>query len=163
MRASRWVLVASLGALGACQAPITNATPATAKVTVRKIVSASVHVTLRATLDVLTQQGLVLRIADEDAGRVETDYLDLTTVAPDAENYPAPERAVRFIFRIQPDTLGRGSILLVSTVYRPYGGGGEEDNRRRERLVPSDHPGAAYTRKILAKIEEAALGLERTN
>ena len=151
-----------LAALAACSSPNTAATPATAKVTVRKIVSASVHVTMRATLNVLSDQGVALRLTDEDAGRVETEYFDVTQFQPEAQNYPPAERRVRMNFQIRPDTLGRGSILLVSTVYQPYAAG-IEGTRRNEHLVPPDHPGAAYTKKILTKIEEAALGLERGN
>ncbi len=154
--------LALLGFLAACQAPATNATPATAKVTVRKIVAASVHVTIRATLNVLSDQGMGLRIVDEDAGRVETEYFDLTNLQSEAQNYPPAERSVRMLFQVRPDTLGRGSILLVSTVYQPFNSG-IEGSRRSEHLVPSDHPGATYAKKILAKIEEAALGLERGN
>ena len=151
-----------LVAATACASPNTTATPATAKVTVRKIISASVHVTTRATLNVLSGEGLSLRITDEDAGRVETEYIDLTALEPEAQNYPAAERLVRMVFQIRPDTLGRGSILLVSTVYQPYNVG-LQGTRRSEHLVPADHPGATYTKKIVAKIEEAALGLERGN
>jgi len=151
-----------LAALAACSSPNTAATPATAKVTVRKIVSASVHVTMRATLNVLSDQGLGLRLTDEDAGRIETEYFDVTQFQPEGQNYPPAERQVRMSFQIRPDTLGRGSILLVSTVYQPFNVG-VPDSRRREHLVPSDHPGTTYTKKILAKIEEAALGLERGN
>jgi hypothetical protein len=158
----RWMLVAALGVLAACQTPTTNATPATGAVTVRKIVSASVHVTIRATLTVLSNQGVGLRIADEDAGRVETEYFDVTTFQPEAQNYPVVERSIRMMFQVRPDTLGRGSILLVSTVYQPYNVG-IEGSRRREHLVPPDHPGATYTKKILTKIEETALGIERGN
>ena len=154
--------LALLALVVGCQPPTTAATPAAAKVTVRRIVSASVHVTIRATVNVLSQEGLALRMTDEDAGRVETDYFDLTPVAPEAENYPAAERSVRFVFQIQPDTLGRGSILLASARYRPFGAAATE-SRQRERLVPSDHPGATYTRKLVAKIEETALGIERGN
>jgi hypothetical protein len=162
MRPARALLALPLGILAACQAPATNATPAMAKVTTRKIVSASVHVTIRATLSVLSDEGLSLRITDEDAGRVETEYFDVTTFEPEAQNYPQPERLIRMDFQIRPDTLGRGSILLVSTVYQPYAAG-ITGTRRNEHLVPPDHPGAAYTKKILGKIEEAALGLERGN
>lgn len=162
MRPRGWILVAPLGVLAACQTPAARATPGTGAVTVRKIVSASVHVTIRATLNVLSDQGLSLRIADEEAGRIETEYFDLTQLQPEAQNYPEAERSVRMVFQIRPDTLGRGSILLVSTVYQPYNVG-MEGSRRSEHLVPPDHPGATYTKKILAKIEEAALGLERVN
>jgi hypothetical protein len=148
--------------LAACQSPLTTATPATGSVTVRRIVSASVHVTVRATLNVIANEGLALRIADEDAGRVETAYFDVTSHQPEAQTYPVAERQIRMTFQIRPDTLGRGSIMLVSTVYQPYNVG-VEGSRRREHLVPSDHPGTAYTKKVLAKIEEAALGLERGN
>jgi hypothetical protein len=162
MRPLRWILVAPLGVLAACQTPATSATPGTGAVTVRKIVNASVHVTIRATLNVLSDQGLSLRIADEEAGRIETEYFDLTQLQPEAQNYPAAERSVRMVFQIRPDTLGRGSVLLVSTVYQPYNIG-IQGSRRSEHLVPPDHPGATYTKKILTKIEEAALGLERLN
>ncbi len=146
----------------ACASPNTAATPAPANATVRKIVSASVHVTLRATLNVLSDQGVGLRLADEDAGRIESEYFDVTQFQPEAQNYPPVERQIRMNFQIRPDTLGRGSILLISTVYQPFNVG-VAGSRRREHLVPSDHPGATYTKKILAKIEEAALGLERGN
>jgi hypothetical protein len=160
--ARRLALTLALGGVAACQTPATNATPASAKVTVRKIVSASVHVTTRATLNVLSEQGLGLRITDEDAGRVETEYFDVTPFQPEAQNYPQAERSIRMEFQIRPDTLGRGSILLIATVYEPFNVG-VEGSRRREHLVPSDHPGATFTKKILAKIEEAALGIERGN
>ena len=150
-----WLAVAT-----ACASPNTAATPATAKVTVRKIISASVHVTTRATLNVLSDQGLALRLADEDAGRVETEYFDVTAFQPEAQHYPQVERLIRMNFQVRPDTLGRGSILLISTVYQPFTAG-VEGSRRREHLVPGDHPGATFTKKILAKIEETALGLER--
>ena len=151
-----------LAALTACSSPNTAATPATAKVTVRKIVSASVHVTMRATLNVLSDQGVALRLTDEDAGRIETEYFDVTQFQPEAQTYPPAERQIRMNVQVRPDTLGRGSILLVSTVYQPFNVG-ISGSRRREHLVPSDHPGATYTKKILAKIEEAALGIERGN
>jgi len=154
--------LALLGILIACQSPATNATPATANVTVRKIVSASVHVTMRATLNTLSDQGVGLRLTDEDAGRIETEYFDVTQFQPEAQNYPPAERQIRMNFQIRPDTLGRGSILIVSTVYQPFNVG-VAGSRRREHLVPSDHPGATFTKKILAKIEEAALGIERGN
>ncbi len=146
----------------ACASPNTTATPAASNVTVRKIISASVHVTIRATLNVLSNQGVGLRLADEDAGRVETEYFDVTQFQPEAQNYPPAERVVRMNFQVRPDTLGRGSILLISTVYQPFSAG-VAGSRRREHLVPADHPGATFTKKILAKIEEAALGLERVN
>ena len=146
----------------ACASPNTAATPAPAKVTLRKIISASVHVTIRATLNVLSDEGLGLRLTDEDAGRVETEYFDVTTFEPEAQNYPAPERSIRMTFQIRPDTLGRGSIVLISALYQPYRVG-IEGSRRGEHLVPADHPGTMYTKKLLAKIEEAALGLERAN
>ena len=151
-----------LAVAAACSSPNTAATPATANVTVRKIVSASVHVTTRATLNVLSDQGLGLRLVAEDAGRIETEYFDVTQFQPEAQNYPSAERRLRMSFQIRPDTLGRGSIVLISTVYQPYSVG-IEGSTRGEHLVPSDHPGAAYTKKILAKIEEAALGIERGN
>ncbi len=154
--------LALLGLLAACQAPATKATPTTGNVTVRKIVSASVHVTTRATLNVVSEQGLSLRTADQDAGRVETEYFDLTTFQPEVQSYPPAERRVRMDFQIRPDTLGRGSILLVSVVYEPYNVG-LAGTRRRERLVPSDHPGATYAKKLVTKIEDAALGIERGN
>lgn len=146
----------------ACSSPNTAATPAPANVTVRKIVSASVHVTMRATLNTLSDQGVGLRLSDEDAGRIETEYFDVTQFQAEAQNYPPAERQIRMNFQVRPDTLGRGSILLVSTVYQPFNVG-VSGSRRREHLVPSDHPGATYTKKILAKIEEAALGIERGN
>jgi len=152
--------LALLAVLAACQGPATKATPTTANVTVRKIINASVHVTTRATLNVLSDQGVGLRLVDDDAGRVETEYFNVTQFQPEAQNYPPAERLIRMNFQIRPDTLGRGSILLVSTVYQPFSVG-VAGSRRREHLVPSDHPGATYTKKILAKIEEAALGLER--
>ncbi len=151
-----------LAVAAACSSPNTTATPATAHVTVRKIVSASVHVTTRATLNVLSDEGLGLRLVAEDAGRIETEYFDVTQFQPEAQNYPLAERRLRMSFQIRPDTLGRGSIVLISTVYQPYSVG-IEGSRRGEHLVPSDHPGATYTKKILAKIEEAALGIERGN
>src|SRR6266576_6646357 len=120
----------------------------------------SVHVTLRATLNVLSDQGVGLRLADEDAGRIESEYFDVTQFQPEAQNYPPAERQIRMNFQIRPDTLGRGSILLISTVYQPFNVG-VAGSRRRDHLGPSDHPGATYTKKILAKIEEAALGPER--
>lgn len=155
MRRVLWLAVAT-----ACASPNTTATPATAKVTVRKIIAASVHVTTRATLNVLSDQGLALRLADDDAGRVETEYFDITTFQPEAQHYPPVERLIRMTFQVRPDTLGRGSILLIATVYQPFSAG-VEGSRRREHLVPGDHPGVTFTKKILAKIEEAALGLER--
>jgi|SRR6266567_1480807 len=151
-----------LAVAAACSSPNTTATPATAHVTVRKIVSASVHVTTRATLNVLSDEGLGLRLVAEDAGRIETEYFDVTQFQPEAQNYPLAERRLRMSFQIRPDTLGRGSIVLISTVYQPYSVG-IEGSKRSEHLVPSDHPGATYTKKILAKIEEAALGIERGN
>jgi hypothetical protein len=154
--------LALLGVLAACQTPANKPTPATANATVRKIVSASVHVTTRATLNVLSDQGVGLRLADEDAGRVETEYFNVTQFQPEAQNYPLAERLIRMNFQIRPDTLGRGSILLVSTVYQPFSAG-IAGSRRREHLVPPDHPGVTFTKKILAKIEEAALGLQRVN
>jgi hypothetical protein len=161
-RSLRLFRAAALGVLAACTTPATKATPATADVTIRKIVSASVHVTIRATLNVLSDQGVALRLADEDAGRVETEYFDVTQFQPEAQNYPPAERQIRMNFQIRPDTLGRGSILLVSTVYQPFSVG-VSGSRRREHLIPADHPGTTYTKKILAKIEEAALGLEHGN
>jgi len=152
----------AVGVLAACAPPATTATPATTNGTVRKIVNASVHVTIRAALNVLSEQGVNLRLTDEDAGRVETEYFDVTTFQQEAQNYPVAERSIRMTFQIHPDTLGRGSIVLIATVYQPYRVG-VEGSRRGEHLVPSDHPGATYTKKILAKIEEAALGLERGN
>ncbi|HEY6853932.1 MAG TPA: hypothetical protein VI139_06775 [Gemmatimonadales bacterium] len=152
--------VVLLAVAAACGSLNTTATPATGNATVRKIISASVHVTTRATLNVLSEQGLGLRLTDEDAGRVETEYFDVTQFQPEAQNYPPAERQVRMNFQIRPDTLGRGSILVISTVYQPFNVG-VSGSRRREHLVPGDHPGATFTKKILAKIEEAALGLER--
>src|SRR6267154_351759 len=144
--------LALLGMLAACQAPATNATPAPANATVRKIVSASVHVTTRATLNVLSDEGLGLRRVAEDAGRIETEDFDVTQFQPEAQNYPSAERRLRMSFQLRPDTLGRGSIVVISTVYQPYSVG-IEGSKRSEHLVPSDHPGATYTKKILAKIE----------
>jgi hypothetical protein len=154
--------LALLAAVAACGNLSPNATPTPGAATVRKIVSASVHVTVRATLNVLADQGVALRIADEDAGRVETQDFDVTPFQPEAQSYPMPERTIRMIFAVRPDTLGRGSILVVSTVYQPYNVG-IQGSRRREHLVPPDHPGTTFTKKIVAKIEEAALGLERGN
>src|SRR5690242_20819631 len=81
----------------------------------------------------------------------------------DHQNRPAAQRIgpdLEVNFQIRPDTLGRGSILVISTVYQPFNVG-VSGSRRREHLVPGDHPGATLTKKILAKIEEAALALDR--
>lgn len=124
---------------------------------VKGLVNGSVRVTFEAAVQALVEVPIEPRIVEPERGRVETDYFDLTPFAWQAERYPPIERIVRYVVVVAPDTLGRGSRILISALYQPspspYVRG-----RATERLVPRDHPAVEYAEVLLARIEKKVAG-----
>ena len=154
MRGAGAALVLAL--VAGCQPSGPNtAAPRRNAPTINALVDAAVQPTIRAAVRALGDDGLTLRRADEDAGVVESEYFDLATVDPHSESYPSEQRFVRLRIAVTADTMGRGSLVDLFVFYQPYQLGME--SRSRERLVPRDHPGAAYARKLIERIAKVAL------
>lgn len=156
-----WLCLLPLAAL-ACPKPSTEATPSGAPfrdrpAAVKSLVNASVHVTLRAVVRAIADEGLSLRLVDEERGIVESEYFDVATVEPLADRYPPAEREVRYTFSVQPDTLGRGSRVALFALYQPYRLGGPQ-GRGNERTVPRDHPAVSFAKKLMERVERTAIG-----
>jgi hypothetical protein len=124
---------------------------------VKGLIGASVQVTFRSTVQALADVPIEPSLVEEDRGRIETRYFDLTPFAFEAERYPPIERIVRYVIDVAPDTLGRGARILIRALYQPspapYVRG-----RATERLVPRDHPAVEYAEKLLERIESKAVG-----
>lgn len=140
--------------------PAAEGATASGDASVKGLVGASVQVTFAATLRALSQIPLEPRLVQEATGLVETAYFDLTPHRWEAERYPPIERMVRLLITVAPDTLGRGARVLIRTVYQPALGGYVR-GRATERLVPRDHPGAAFAQEILDRIDRTAAVLGR--
>jgi hypothetical protein len=122
-----------------------------------EIVAARVSVTHAAAVRAVTDLGLPLRFADEATGAIETDYVDVTTYRPDAAQYPAPERHVRFRIVVAPHEDAPASRLTVFALYSPYRTG-LSNVRRGERALPRDHPGMDLVRRIVTQVQKSAGG-----
>jgi hypothetical protein len=116
-----------------------------------EVVRASPRVAWTAALQAVTNKGLPLRISDLNAGIIETDYVDIVTYVPTANQYPTAERLVRFRVVVAIDTLGAGTRVIVQGIYRPFftGVGGSE---RGERAIPRDHPAMDVVREVVAEV-----------
>ena len=122
---------------------------------VKGLVNASVRVTFQAAVQALIDVPIEPRVVEPERGRVETDYFDLTPHAWQAEKYPLIERIVRYVITVAPDTLGRGSRILIAALYQPTPGPYTR-GRATERLVPRDHPAVEFAEELLATIEKKA-------
>lgn len=122
---------------------------------VKGLVHASVQVTFYATVRTLSDVPIEVRIVDEGRGLIESQYFDLTPFAFQAERYPPIERIIRYVINVAPDTLGRGSRILIRALYQPSPGPYVR-GRATERLVPRDHPAVEYAEKLLGLIEKQA-------
>lgn len=129
---------------------------------VKGLIGASVQVTFAAAVGALTEIPLEPKLVQEATGQIETEYFDLTPHRWEAERYPPVERAVRLLITVAPDTLGRGSRVSIRTVYQPSMGTYVR-GRATERLVPRDHPGAAFAQEVLDRIEQRAIGRGRSD
>jgi len=127
---------------------------------VKGLVGASVQVTFAAAVGALTEIPLEPKVVEEETGRVETEYFDLTPHRWEAERYPPVERAVRLVITVAPDTLGRGARVAIRTLYQPAMGEYVR-GRATERLVPRDHPGVSFAQEVLDRIERRAMGRGR--
>lgn len=161
MRPHLLLTLAALGCAGG--SPATTATPSGGRARVvptaaKALVNASVQVTFRATLTAISEVPLEIELVDEDRGLVETQYFDLTPFEWRAERYPPAERVVRLRVTVAPDTLGRGSRVAVYVLYQPRQGTGMTLGRASERAVASDHPGTAFGRTVMDRIERKAIG-----
>jgi hypothetical protein len=124
---------------------------------VKALVNASVQVTFRAVIGVVNEAPLEIGLMDEEQGIVETGEFNLEPFEWRAEHYPAEERIVRMRVTVLPDTLGRGSRVTWYVLYQPQRGR-MMLGRSSERAVPSDHPGAAFARKLMERVERKATG-----
>ncbi|MBI1966581.1 MAG: hypothetical protein HYS40_01195 [Gemmatimonadetes bacterium] len=162
MRSTSPSLLLALAALGCAAArPSTTASPSggrTIPTSAKALINASVQVTFHATVGALSDLPLEIQRLDEENGVIETPYFDLSRHEWQSERYPQEERLVRIRITVQPDTLGRGSRVAVFVLYQPHRLG-MAVGRANERSVASDHPGAAFARKVIGKIEERATGV----
>lgn len=121
-------------------------------------VDASPPNALAAALGAVTAQGLPLRLIDDVAGTVETDYTDLAQYYPETTQFPQAERLIRFRLIVVPAETGYGSTVAIEARYSPFmtNAGGVE--RRRERAIPRDHPGMLMVQELQTVITERTRG-----
>ena len=155
-------LAAFLAGCAPVSAPESGAAPVRGRgrplpAAVKALVNASVQVTFRAVVASLSEVPLEMEQVDEEAGLVETKEFNLQPFEWRAERYPAEERIVRMRVTVQPDTLGRGSRVAVFVLYQPQRGR-MITGRASERAVSTDHPGAAFARKVMERVERKATG-----
>jgi hypothetical protein len=123
-----------------------------------EVTAASVSRTYAAALRAVTDLGLPLRMADQAGGVIETDYVDIAAYDPLAQQYPAPERLVRFrVLSLPHDAGPESSRLTVFAIYAPFREA-RGTSRQGERAIPRDHPGMDLVRRMVADVRRATGG-----
>jgi len=154
----RPVAVAGVLVAVACAGSQRSTSPVSgADASVKGLIGASVQVTFAAALTTLSEIPLEPRVIREAIREIETEYFDLTPHEWQAERYPPIERVVRLVITVAPDTLGRGSRVILKALYQPALGTYVR-GRATERLVPQDHPGVAFAQEVLHRMERRAVG-----
>jgi hypothetical protein len=110
-----------------------------------------------AALQAVGDEGLPLRFHDAATTRVETEYVDISTYAPnEAYQYPTEERVVRFRVVAAPNPQGAGTRLSIYALDQPFRT--DWSSERNARSIPLDHPGMAVARKLLERVKKAVGG-----
>jgi hypothetical protein len=143
------VAVVVLGCARTKQAPLAPAAEA--------VVPASVGVTFVAARQAIVNLGLPLQQADQATGFLETSYVDVATFRPEASQYSAAERAVRYRIVVKPNENAPGSRVAIYAVYIPFRTG-MGDTRRNEKAIPRDHPGVVLARQMMDDIKKVTGG-----
>ena len=122
-----------------------------------ELIDAPPHTAFLFARQALVDEGLSLTQSDPEQGVLETAYLDIASFRPEAAQYPAAERAVRFRILLAADPDGPGTRLLFQAVYDPFNTG-LANTRRNERPIPEDHPAMDLVRTVIRRIQRLAEG-----
>ena len=145
-----------LGAAVVAVAGCVSSGPRPVPPSAEEIIDARLPVARSAALRAVTNLGLPLRTS-EASGQVETNYVDIASYRPAANQYPQAERLVRFIVSVRQDPNGSGSEVAIRALYNPFRTG-LSDTRRGERGVPRSHPAMEVVEELMREIRTAAEG-----
>ncbi|HEY2825492.1 MAG TPA: hypothetical protein VGI83_08110 [Gemmatimonadales bacterium] len=119
------------------------------------------NVVYDAALATFTEFALALKSNDPERGVLESEYFDVTTVRPEARDYPDAERFIRIRVLVGPDTLhASGSRLGVQAIYSPFGDPTAGTTRRSERAIPKSHPGMEVVKALVESVKQKTRSYE---
>lgn len=95
-------------------------------------------------------EGIGLGLVDDDRRMVESEWVDVASLArtAGAERLPSIERRVKF--RLRAREVPGGSEIVAEAIYSPF----YSESRRNERMAPPEHPAWTVLRRMLEERRE---------
>lgn len=90
-------------------------------------------------------EGIGVKLIDDERRMVESEWVDVASLArtAGAERLPSSERRVKF--RLRAREVPGGSEIVAESIYSPF----FSDSRRDERMAPPEHPAWIVLRRML--------------